>query len=416
MDQQNISIDIKVVEERYQEICAQGLQLDMTRGKPSPEQLDLSVDMLNNVPSGDFNSPGGVDCRNYGGVEGLPEMRALMAEFLEVKPDEVIIGGNASLSLMHDTVVNAMLHGVPGSTEAWGKSGIVKFICPAPGYDRHFNICQHLGIEMIPVDMLPDGPDMDRVEELVQADASIKGIWIVPKYSNPTGAICSDQVVDRLAQMETAAKDFRVMWDNAYTVHHLVESPPKLKNILEACKDAGNADRVFIFGSTSKISFAGAGISVMGASLANIDWMLSHRKMQTIGPDKINQLRHLRFFKDMNGIEAHMKKHTDILKPKFEAVLEILENELGGTGLANWSKPEGGYFISLNVPDNCAKRTVELAGQAGVKLTPAGATYPYRKDPRNRNIRIAPSLPSLEAIKKATEVLAICVRLAAGGK
>lgn len=400
------------LQSRYREKQAQTLSLDMTRGKPSPEQLDLSLEMLSLVTATDYTSEGGTDCRNYGGLDGLPEAKALFGEFLGAKSSEVLIGDNASLSLMHDTIVNALIHGVVGGSQPWGTQS-PKFICPAPGYDRHFNICQHFGIEMIAVENGPDGPNMDQVEEWVAKDASIKGIWIVPRYGNPTGAVCSDEVVDRLASMPTLADDFRIMWDNAYAVHHLVDNPQPLKNLLDAAKIAENPDRVFMYGSTSKITFAGAGLAALAASEANIDWMRKHKFNQTIGPDKLNQLRHVRFFKNgMTDVETHMQQHAAILKPKFDAVIEILESELGGKGIAEWSTPQGGYFISLNISDGCAKRVVALAGEAGVKLTPAGASFPYKKDPRDRNIRIAPSLPSLEAIKEATEVLAICVQLA----
>ncbi|MEO0474276.1 MAG: aminotransferase class I/II-fold pyridoxal phosphate-dependent enzyme [Bacteroidota bacterium] len=400
------------LQSRYQAKQEKSLSLDMTRGKPSPEQLDLSNALLAKVTPEDFKSASGLDCRNYGGLDGMPATKQLFADFLEVQVSEVLVGDNASLSLMHDTLVNALLHGVVGSAKPWIQSN-PKFICPAPGYDRHFNVCQHTGIDMLTVDNTAEGPDMDAVEKLVGQDDSIKGIWIVPRYSNPTGTVCSDEVVDRLAKMKTAASDFRIMWDNAYAVHHLTDSPRQLKNILAACKAAGHPDRVFIFGSTSKITFAGAGLAAMAGSEANIDWMRKHRFMQTIGPDKLNQLRHIRFFPNgMADVEAHMKKHAAILRPKFNAVLAILERELGGKGIASWTNPEGGYFISLDVADGCAKRVVQLAGEAGVKLTPAGASFPYRTDPRDRNIRIAPSLPSLPDLKEATEVLAICVQLA----
>jgi len=402
--------DLVNVTSRYQELKAQGLNLDMTRGKPSPEQLDLSLPMLDLVGTDNFHSENGVDCRNYGVLDGLPESKKLFAEFLEVAPSEIIIGGNSSLNLMHDTMVNAMLHGV-SNQPPWIQQS-PKFICPAPGYDRHFNICKHLGIEMIRVENGDTGPDMDEVERLVANDPSIKGIWIVPKYGNPTGAICSTENVKRLAQMKTAAPDFRIFWDNAYTVHHLTDTVPHLENILEACKTAGNPDRVFIFGSTSKITFASAGIAMIGGSEANMDWVRSHLKMQNIGHDKINQLRHIRFFKSMDGIRNHMKKHTAILRPKFDMVLSILEKELGGTGMATWNNPKGGYFINLNTRPNCAKRVVELAAEAGVKLTGAGAAFPHRNDPEDRNIRIAPSLPSLVDLEKATEILAVCIQLA----
>ena len=416
MQEQTQSAIVKQERERLQirfdKYCKEGLQLDMTRGKPGPEQLDLCDGLFGAVGPGDFKAANGQDCRNYGGLDGLFEVKELFAEFLGASPQEVMIGGNASLSLMHDTVVNALIHGVVDSLIAWSKLEKVKFLCPAPGYDRHFNICQHLGIEMVLIALNEDGPDMNEVERLVAEDEAIKGIWCVPKYSNPTGIIYSDKVVGRLANMSTKASDFRIFWDNAYAVHHLTDHRPVLKDILAACKDAGHANRVFMFGSTSKITFAGGGVSAMASSEENIAWMLKHRFMQTIGPDKLNQLRHIRYFKDVDGIHAHMKKHAAILKPKFDAVDQILKQELGTKGIAQWTRPLGGYFISLDTEDGCAKRVVELAGQAGVKLTAAGAPFPYRKDPRDRNIRIAPSLPSLPAIKKATEVLAVCIQLA----
>lgn len=398
------------LQKRYQQLKDEGLNLDMTRGKPSPEQLDLSLPMLGLVGPDNYTSAEGVDCRNYGGLDGLKAAKALFSEFLEVKESEIIIGGNSSLALMHDTMVNAMIHGF---TEAgpWIQQK-PKFICPAPGYDRHFNVCQHLGIELIRVNNGPDGPDMDAVEALVAADASIKGIWIVPKYGNPTGGICSNEVVNRLATMKIAATDFRIFWDNAYTVHHLDGVKPALDNILEACQAAGNPDRVFLFGSTSKITFAGAGVAMMGGSEANMDWMRSHMKMQTIGSDKLNQLRHVRFFSSMDAVHEHMQKHAAILRPKFDMVLSVLEKELGGTGMADWNNPQGGYFISLNTQPNLAKKVVQLAAEAGVKLTGAGAAYPYKNDPQDRNIRIAPSLPPIDSLEKATEILAVCIQLA----
>lgn len=403
-------IELAQIQSRYQDLKDQGLKLDMTRGKPGPEQLDLSMDMLNLVGADNFHSPDGVDCRNYGGLDGLADAKKLFAQFLEVAENEIIIGGNSSLNLMHDTIVNAMLHGFDGH-DAWSKQA-VKFICPSPGYDRHFNLCQHLGMELIRVDNLEDGPDMDQVETLLAEDASIKGIWIVPKYGNPTGSVCSAEVVERLAKMKVAAPDFKIMWDNAYTVHHLDNEVPELKNILEMCKEAGNPDRVFLYGSTSKITFAGSGVAMMGGSTANMDWMRSHMKLQTIGPDKMNQLRHIRFFKTMDGITEHMKKHAAILRPKFDMVISVLEKELAGSELASWNNPQGGYFISLNTKPGLAKRVVQLAAEAGVKLTGAGAAFPYKDDPNDQNIRIAPSLPSIENLEKATEILAVCIRLA----
>jgi len=389
---------------RYDEFSARGLKLDMTRGKPAPEQLDLANGLLSLPGAGDFTTASGVDCRNYGGIDGIPEARELFGAYMGVSPEEIILGGNASLTLMHDTVANAMQH------TAWGKAPI-KFLCPSPGYDRHFSICEHFGIEMVVVGMDEHGPDMDQVEQLVAGDDSIKGMWCVPKYSNPTGAVYSDAVVDRLASMPAAA-DFRIFWDNAYEAHTLEAAPAPLKNILQACKDAGNPERVLMFGSTSKISFAGMGVSMVAGSVKSMNGVRSNLKAQTIGPDKINQLRHVRFFKDIDGIHAHMQKHAEILRPKFEAVLEILERELGGQGIATWTRPSGGYFVSLDTLDQCAAQVIQMAGDAGVKLTAAGATFPYRKDPRDRNIRIAPSLPALEDIHTAMEGVAICVQLA----
>lgn len=401
---------------RYAEFQSRKLALDMTRGKPAAAQLDLAADLLNLPGAADYKNSAGTDCRNYGGLEGLPELRALFGEFLEVPADQVIIGGNASLTMMHDTIVRALLHGVPvagASGKPWGQGESIKFLCPSPGYDRHFSICEHFRIEMITVRMDAAGPDMARVEELVASDASIKGIWCVPKYSNPTGVTYSDEVVERLAKMSTAAPDFRIIWDNAYAVHHLTDTPDRLKNIYRECESAGNADRILIFGSTSKITLAGSGLAMFGASPANIADAKKHLAMQTIGPDKINQLRHLRFLKDMPGIEAHMRKHAAIIKPKFDAVLDILEEELGGAGIATWTRPRGGYFISLETPPGCAAAVVKLAADAGVKLTGAGATFPYRKDPNDSNIRIAPTLPPPADIATAIEVVTVCVQLSA---
>lgn len=399
------------LDRRYEAFKARKLALDMTRGKPCAEQLDLSNALLTNLGPADFKASDGTDCRNYGGVDGLPEAKALFAAFMEVEPAEVLVGDNSSLALMHDSVARALSHGVPGGDAPWSR-GPAKFVCPSPGYDRHFAVCEHFGIGMIPVDMTAEGPDMDRVESLVGSDPSVKGIWIVPKYQNPLGVTCSDRVVERLARMKTAAKDFRIFWDNAYAHHHLTDTPPRLANLLQACKAAGNAERVLLFGSTSKVSYAGGGIAVMGGSEMNIAWFRNHRSKSTIGPDKIGQLRHVRFFKDMEGVRAHMSKHQAILKPKFDAVARIFERELGGKGLAQWTNPEGGYFISLDTADGCARTVVKMAADIGVKLTEAGATFPYGKDPRDRNIRIAPSLPKLPEIETAMEVVAICVQRA----
>lgn len=397
---------------RYNKFKLKGMQLDMTRGKPCPEQLDLSLEMLDCVGSREYKTADGIDCRNYGGLDGIPEARALFSQYLDVEPDEVIIGGNSSLNMMHDTIMRAMLHGVTGHGTPWGKLPQVKFLCPSPGYDRHFFICEYLNIRMLPVAMTDEGPDMDQVEKLAAEDEQVRGIWCVPMYSNPTGTVYSDDVIDRLAGMPAKASDFRIFWDNAYAVHHLSGTPAKLKNILTACKEAGNPERVFVFGSTSKISFAGSGIAIMAGSRKNMDFMKKQMAYQSIGPDKLNQLRHVKFFRDMAGIENHMKKHAAILKPKFDAVAEILEKELGGKGVAQWSKPGGGYFVSINTPAGCAKKVVKMASDAGVKLTAAGATFPYQEDPLDRNIRIAPSFPPLEDIRPAMELVSICIQLA----
>ena len=395
---------------RYEAFKARGLSLDMTRGKPCPEQLDLALGLLDCLDADDFTSAGGTDCRNYGGVDGLPEGKELFADYLGVKPSEVIVGGNSSLQMMYDAIARAWTHGVLGGDGPWGRLPVVKFLCPSPGYDRHFAICRHFGMDMIPIDMTDDGPDMDAIETAV-SDDSVKGIWCVPKYSNPTGVTYSDAVVDRFAAMRTGAPDFRIFWDNAYTVHHLGDEADEVKDILGACRDAGNEDRVYLFGSTSKVSFAGAALAVMAASEANIELAVKHLSIQTIGPDKLNQLRHVRFFKDLAGIEAHMKKHAAILRPKFETVLEILASELGGKNIAEWSRPRGGYFVSLDTMDGCARAVVEMSAEAGVKLTPAGATFPYGDDPRDRNIRIAPTLPSLDEIQPAIELVTIAIQL-----
>jgi DNA-binding transcriptional MocR family regulator len=393
---------------RYDAIAARRLALDMTRGKPCPEQLDLSQGLLE---IRDYRAADGTDCRNYGLVEGLPEARQLFADLLGATADEVLVGGNSSLALMHDTIVQALLKGTPDAAP-WSAVAPVAFLCPSPGYDRHFAICERFGIRMIAVAIGADGPDMDEVERLAGSDPSIKAIWCVPRYSNPTGITYADRVVHRLAQMQTAARDFRILWDNAYAVHHLVPDPPPLENILTACRRAGQPDRPLIFTSTSKISFAGAGLAAMAASAANIRHAVAGLSIQTIGHDKLNQLRHVRFFRDAAGITAHMRRHAAILKPKFDAVLDILGRELAGTGIAEWSRPAGGYFISLDTLDGCASRVVALAAAAGVKLTAAGATFPYGKDPRDRNLRLAPSLPGLEEIRQAMELVAISVQLA----
>jgi DNA-binding transcriptional MocR family regulator len=399
------------LESRYADLAGRGRSLDMTRGKPCPEQLDLSSDLFTILRPNDYRAADGTDCRNYGGLEGLPEARRLFADFLDAAPDEVLIGDNSSLALMHDSVARALSHGVPGGSRPW-REGEVRFLCPAPGYDRHFTVCEHFGIEMLSVGITPDGVDIEQVERLAASDESVKGIWIVPKYGNPTGVTCSPEVVQALAGMRTAAPDFRIFWDNAYAHHHLTETDTHLESLLAACKAAGNPDRVLTFGSTSKITFAGAGLAVIAASRANIEWLVRHRSVQTIGPDKINQLRHVRFFGDMDGVRAHMRKHAVILRPKFEAVDRVLHAELAGVEGVEWTRPLGGYFVSLDTPEGCASRVVALAAGAGVKLTPAGATFPYGRDSLDRNIRIAPSLPSLPQIEAAMEVVGVCVKLA----
>jgi DNA-binding transcriptional MocR family regulator len=397
--------------ERYREFQSRNLDLDMTRGKPCPEQLDLSLEMFECVDAEHYRTLDGVDCRNYGGVDGILEARDLFSQYLEVEQDEIVIGGNSSLNLMHDTIISAMVTGVVNSQVPWVRLPKVKFLCPSPGYDRHFSICEYLGIEMITTEMNESGPYMTQVERLVEEDEAIKGIWCVPKYSNPTGVTYSDEVVTRLANMKTKAKDFRIFWDNAYAVHHLTETPDRLVNMLSACKEAGNPERVFIFGSTSKITFGGAGVAMMAGSKKNIEFVKKQIAYQTIGPDKLNQLRHVRFLRNMEGIHDHMKKHAVLLKPKFDAVLSILEAELGGKNVAEWSKPKGGYFVSINTLDGCASAVVDITAKAGVKLTPAGATFPYKKDYRDRNIRIAPSFPLIEDISLAMELVTICIQL-----
>lgn len=396
---------------RYDEFKARGLKLDMTRGKPASAQLDLCNAMLDLPGHADVLSADGTDTRNYGGADGLPEMKALFADILETTAANVIVGGNASLQMMHDTIVRALTHGVPDGSGPWGR-GPITFLCPSPGYDRHFAICEHFGIEMVVVDMDDSGPDVAQVQKLVAADASIKGMWCVPKYSNPTGCTYSDDVVRALVSMKAAAPDFRLFWDNAYVVHDLFETTDPLLNVLQAATEAGHPNRPLVFASTSKISLAGAGVAAMAASPANVADAKRHIGIQTIGPDKVNQLRHVRFFRDLAGVHAHMVKHAALLRPKFEAVDRVFQRELGGKGVATWTKPRGGYFVSLDLLDGCAAEVVRLADAAGVKLTGAGATYPRQKDPRDRNLRMAPSLPPAEQVELAMEIVSVCVQLA----
>jgi DNA-binding transcriptional MocR family regulator len=390
---------------------ARNLKLDMTRGKPAAAQLNLANDLNNALKPGDTAAADGTDVRNYGVLDGLPEMKSLFGEILDAPATNVIVGGNSSLQLMHDTVLRALLCGVPGGAGPWVTQK-PKFVCPTPGYDRHFAICEHYGIEMISVATDAAGPDMDAVEALVAKDPSIKGIWCVPKYSNPTGITYSDEVILRLSRMPVAAPDFRIFWDNAYVVHDLYDTSAPLMNILVACHNAGNENRPLVFGSTSKISFAGAGIAAMASSTTNATDARKHLSIQTIGSDKINQLRHIRFFKDLAGIKAHMQRHAAIIRPKFEAVIDAFDKQLGGLGIASWTRPRGGYFVSLDTLDGCATRVVKLTDEVGVKLTAAGATFPYGKDPNNKNIRIAPTMPPLEQVELAMQVVASCVKLA----
>ncbi|PJM99499.1 aminotransferase [Streptomyces sp. CB01201] len=394
----------------YEALAARGLKLDLTRGKPAPEQLDLSEDLLS-LPGGRWTAADGTDVRNYGGLQGLPEIREIFAEVLQVPAGQLLAAGNSSLELMHDCLVHAMLSVLPGAESRWVDQERLAFLCPVPGYDRHFSLCERFGIEMIPVPMTDAGPDMDVVERLVAEDAGIKGIWCVPKYSNPSGVSYSDETVERLARMETAAPDFRVFWDNAYAAHHLTDEPAEIADLLGACAEAGHADRAFVFGSTSKITAAGAGVAFFGSSPANVQWLLANSSKRSIGPDKVNQLRHVLFLRDAAGVRAHMERQRALLQPKFETVQRILESELGGTGLASWTLPKGGYFVTLEVPEGCAKEVVARAGQAGVVLTPAGATHPYGSDPKDATIRIAPSYPGLAELEQAILGLTACVRL-----
>ena len=400
--------------QNYADLQAKKLALDLTRGKPCSEQLDLSNALLSLPGSDDYRDDEGTDTRNYGGQHGLPGLRAIFGELLGVPQPNLIAGNNASLELMHDTVVFSLLHGGVDSPRPWiEESARIKFLCPSPGYDRHFAITETYGIEMIPVPMLEDGPDVDLIEELVAADPAIKGMWCVPVFSNPTGTTYSWEVVRRLIQMQTAAPDFRLFWDNAYAVHTLTTDFPRQVDILGLADKAGNPNRPYVFASTSKITFAGAGVSFFGGSLGNIAWYLQHAGKKSIGPDKINQLRHLRFFKDADGVRLQMRRHQQLLAPKFALALEILDNRLSDSKIASWTEPKGGYFISLDVLPGTAKRTVALAKDAGIAVTEAGASFPYRKDPDDKNIRIAPTYPSISDLGDAIDGLATCALLAA---
>ncbi len=397
---------------KYEEIKGYGLNLDMSRGKPGKEQLDITLPMMDVLASSsDYKCENGMDVRNYGVMDGIPEMKRLLVELLGYKAEQMILYGNSSLNVMYDTVARSMLFGVQGCTP-WCKLDKVKFLCPVPGYDRHFAITQQFNIEMINIPLKEDGPDMDMVEELVSKDEAIKGIWCVPKYSNPTGITYSDEVVKRFAALKPAAKDFRIFWDNAYAIHHLyADNQDELLNLGAECEKAGNANIYYEFCSTSKVTFPGSGVAALISSVENIQEIKKELTIQTIGHDKVNQLRHVRFFQNADGVKAHMMKHADIIRPKFETVLDRLEQELAPLQIATWTVPKGGYFISLNTLEGCAKKVVEKCKEAGVVMTSAGATYPYGKDPMDSNIRIAPTFPSADELAKAAEVFILCVKL-----
>lgn len=410
MNAEELSAEYRDVKSKYEELCSLGLNLDMSRGKPGPDQLAISTKVLDVVTrEHGFRNHDGIDCRNYGGLDGLIELKNLFSQILEMPADQVIVGGNSSLNMMYDTISQAMTHGF-GGEKPWMLQGGVKFLCPVPGYDRHFSVCQYFDIEMINVPMTPNGPDMDIVEDYIK-DEKVKGMWCVPKYSNPDGIIYSDDTVRRLAAMKPAAKDFRIMWDNAYVVHPIFSEGDRLLNLYDECVKAGDPDKVIVFTSTSKISFPGAGVAAIATSPRNVAELKKRMSFQTIGPDKLNQLRHARMFPDINAVHEHMKLHAAALKPKFDTVLNELEKQLDGLGIAEWNRPNGGYFISMFALKGCAKRIVYLCKQAGLNLTAAGATYPYGIDPHDSNIRIAPSFPMPDELKKATELLCTVTRL-----
>ncbi len=417
MSQEELKAEIASLKENYKKYQDMELSLDMSRGKPCREQLDLSMGMMDALNSdADLSCEDGTDCRNYGVLSGIQEAKVLIGDMMENNPDNIIIYGNSSLNVMYDTVSRAMTHGIMGNTP-WCKLDKVKFLCPAPGYDRHFSITEYFGIEMITVPMTPEGPDMDMVEKLVSEDESIKGIWCVPKYSNPQGYSYSDETVRRFARLKPAAKDFRIFWDNAYGIHHLYDDHQDyLIEILAECKRAGNPDLVYKFASTSKVTFPGSGIAALATSLNNLEDIENQLKHQTIGHDKVNQLRHVRFFGDIHGMVEHMRKQAEVIRPKFEAVEEIFDKNLTGLGVGEWTNPRGGYFISFDALPGCAKAIVDRAKKAGVKMTPAGATYPYGKDPLDSNIRVAPTYPSVEDLKIAAQLFTVCVRLVSAEK
>src|SRR5215469_14789074 len=397
----------------YEAFQKKGLKLNLTRGKPSSAQLDLSAGLLALPGEKDFMTEGATDCRNYGGLQGLVEARRLFAGMLGAPAEQVVVANNSSLALMHDCVTYALLKGTCDGVAPWGKQGDIAFICPVPGYDRHFRICEDYGIRMIPLMLREDGPDMEEVERLVAGDASIKGMWCMPKYSNPTGVTFSSKVIERLAAMKTAAADFRLFWDNAYAVHHLTDERVEIANMLELCAKYGQPNRAFVFASTSKITLAGAGLALFAGSKDNVKWLLARMNPRTIGPDKLNQLRHVLFLKNEAGILELMDRHRALIAPKFRRVQAVFEEKLKGVAGVSWTRPKRGYFIRLEVSKGCAKRVVTLAAEAGMELTPAGATHPYGKDPEDRTIRIAPTFPGLTEVGQAAEGVAVCVLLAA---
>jgi DNA-binding transcriptional MocR family regulator len=412
----HITTNNQQLQARYDAFKARGLKLDLTRGKPSAAQLDLSSALLSLPGERDYLAEDATDCRNYGGLQGLLEVRRLFSGMMGAVPEQVVASNNSSLALMHDTIVYALLKGTCDSATPWSAQGEIAFLCPVPGYDRHFKICQDYGIRMIPVALREDGPDMDEVERLAAQDASIKGMWCVPKYSNPTGTVYDDATVERLAAMKTAAPDFRLFWDNAYAVHHLTDDAIEIANILDLCARYGNPNRAFVFASSSKITLPGAGLALFAASKDNVKWLLARLIPRTIGPDKINHLRHVRFLKSPAAIPLLMNKHKALIAPKFEKVLATFDQQLANVPGVSWTRPRGGYFISLEVPHGCAARVVALAKEAGVVLTPAGATHPYGKDPNDSTIRIAPTFPELAEVAQAAEGVALCVLLAAAEK